>query len=67
MMRRMRVEIDINDLMSVCTELDDVIKQRTAKENKELVPILHRFGAYLDTLFGQVSLRTVLAHHPFEG
>lgn len=37
-----------------------------AKQNKDLVPILHRFGAYLDTLFGQVSLRTVLANHPFE-
>jgi hypothetical protein len=38
-----------------------------AKQNQELVPILHRFGAYLDTLFGQVSLRAVLSNHPFEG
>lgn len=30
------------------------------KENKDLVPILHRFGAYLETLFGQINLRTVL-------
>jgi len=30
------------------------------------VPILHRFGAYLETLFGQVNMRTVLADHPFE-
>ncbi len=36
------------------------------KQNKDLVPILHRFGAYLDTLFGQVNLRAVLADHPFE-
>ena len=36
------------------------------KQNKDLVPILHRFGAYLDTLFGQVTLRSVLAKHPFE-
>jgi hypothetical protein len=36
------------------------------KQNKDLVPILHRFGAYLDTLVGQVSLRAVLANHPFD-
>lgn len=36
------------------------------KENKDLVPILHRFGAYLEALFGQVNLRAVLAEHPFE-
>jgi hypothetical protein len=28
--------------------------------NKDLVPILHRFGAYLETLLRQVNLRTVL-------
>lgn len=33
---------------------------------KDLVPILHRFGAYIETLFGQVNVRTVLAGHPFE-
>lgn len=33
---------------------------------KDLVPILHRFGAYLETLFGQVNMRTVLAKHPFD-
>lgn len=32
---------------------------------KDLVPILHRFGAYLETLFGQVNMRVVLANHPF--
>lgn len=36
------------------------------KQNKDLVPILHRFGAYLETLFGQVNLRLVLEKHPFE-
>lgn len=33
---------------------------------KDLVPILHRFGAYLETLFGQVNMRVVLAKYPFE-
>ena len=36
------------------------------KQNKDLVPILHRFGAYLETLFGQVNLRAVLENQPFE-
>lgn len=35
-------------------------------DKKDLVPILHRFGAYLETLFGQVNMRTLLANHPFE-
>ncbi len=34
-------------------------------DSKDLVPILHRFGAYLETLFGLVNMRTVLASHPF--
>ena len=34
-------------------------------DKKDLVPILHRFGAYLETLFGLVNMRTVLAGHPF--
>lgn len=37
-----------------------------AKEERDLVPNLHRFGAYLDTLFGQVNMRAVLEKHPFE-
>lgn len=37
-----------------------------AGDKKDLTPILHRFGAYLETLFGQVNMRTVLADHPFE-
>lgn len=36
-------------------------------QTKDLVPILHRFGAYLETLFGQVNLRGVFENHPFEG
>ena len=36
-------------------------------DKKDLVPILHRFGAYLETLFGQVNMRAVLAGHPFKG
>lgn len=37
-----------------------------ALDKKDLVPVLHRFGAYLDTLFGQVCMRSVLAEHPFQ-
>ena len=32
----------------------------------ELTPVLHRFGAYLETLHGQVNMRAVLANHPFD-
>lgn len=38
-----------------------------ALDKKDLVPVLHRFGAYLDTLFGQVCMRAVLAENPFHG
>ena len=34
-------------------------------QKKDLVPILHRFGAYLETLFAQVNMRAVLEKHPF--
>ncbi len=36
------------------------------QSKKDLVPILHRFGAYIETLFGQVNMRVVLAAHPFD-
>ncbi len=36
------------------------------KQKTDIVPILHRFGAYLETLFGQVNMRAVLEKHPFE-
>lgn len=32
----------------------------------ELTPVLHRFGTYLETLFGQISMRAVLADYPFD-
>ncbi len=34
-------------------------------DSKDLVPILHRFGAYLETLSSLVNMRTVLGDHPF--
>lgn len=36
------------------------------RNKKDLVPILHRFGAYLETLFGQVNMRIVLANNSFD-
>lgn len=36
------------------------------RQKKDLVPILHRFGAYLETLFAQVNMRAVLEGHPFK-
>lgn len=32
----------------------------------ELAPVLHRFATYLDALFNQISMRAVLADHPFD-
>jgi len=37
-----------------------------ARDKKDLVPILHRFGAYIETLFGQINMRAVLIEHPFD-
>ncbi|HLL71295.1 MAG TPA: hypothetical protein VK363_07680 [Pyrinomonadaceae bacterium] len=31
----------------------------------EVTPVLHRFGTYLEALFGQINMRIVLADHPF--
>ncbi|MFN0140207.1 MAG: hypothetical protein ACKVQW_08995 [Pyrinomonadaceae bacterium] len=36
------------------------------KSNDDLVPLLHRFGAYLETLYGQVSMRAVLAQEKID-
>ncbi len=36
-----------------------------AKGAGEQRTVLHRFSAYLETLFGQVNMRAVLADHPF--
>jgi hypothetical protein len=32
----------------------------------ELAPVLHRFAAFIETLYGQVSMRAVLADAPFD-
>jgi hypothetical protein len=32
----------------------------------ELTPVLHRFGTYLEALFGQINMRTILADHTFD-
>lgn len=36
-----------------------------ARGAAELAPVLHRFGAYLETLFSQINMRAVLADYPF--
>lgn len=36
------------------------------KRNAEIAQVLHRFGAYLETLLGQVNMRNVLANYPFD-
>ena len=46
--------------------VDRFIEEVLITDKKELVPILHRFGAYIETLLGQVNMRAVLANHPFE-
>ncbi len=38
----------------------------STNEKKDLVPVLHRFAAYLETLLGQVNMRAVLAAHTFQ-
>lgn len=38
----------------------------SARDAGELSRTLHRFEAYLETLFGQVNMRAVLADHPFD-
>ncbi len=42
--------------------VEEILKTQS---RKDLTPILHRFGAYLETLFGQVNMRGVLAAHSF--
>ena len=51
------------DMETVERFIEEVL---VTSDKKDLVPILHRFGAYLETLFGQVNMRTVLANYPFE-
>jgi len=50
------------DRESVERFVEEILRTR---ERKDLVPILHRFGAYLETLFSHVNNRTVLRDHPF--
>jgi hypothetical protein len=38
----------------------------TARGESEINPLLHRFGCYLETLFGQIRMRAVLANYPLE-
>jgi hypothetical protein len=50
------------DLETVERFIEEVLNTAT---RSDLVPILHRFSAYLETLLGQVNMRVVLANHPF--
>jgi hypothetical protein len=43
-----------------------VAEVRAARGAVELTPVLHRFGTYLEALFGQINMRTVLADLPFD-
>ena len=43
-----------------------VEETEVARGPAELSAVLHRFEAFLETLFGQVNMRAVLAHRPFE-
>ncbi len=50
-----------------CETVERFVEEVLRTNSKsDLVPILHRFGAYLETLFGQVNMRVLLANHPFE-
>lgn len=43
-----------------------VEEAEAAESPADLAAVLHRFEAFLETLFGQVNMRAVLADHPFE-
>lgn len=51
------------DLETVERFIEEILRTQS---KTDVVPILHRFGAYLETLLGQVNMRTVLADHPFD-
>jgi hypothetical protein len=51
------------DRESVERFIEEILR---TSDRKDLVPILHRFGAYLETLFSHVNNRTVLRDHPFD-
>ena len=42
-----------------------VAEVSAARGAVEVTPVLHRFGTYLEALFGQINMRIVLADHPF--
>ena len=50
------------DIETVQRFIEEVLR---TKDKKDLVPTLHRFGAYLETLLGQVNMRAALVDHPF--
>ena len=43
--------------------VEEIVAARGAVE---LGPVLHRFSAYLETLFGQINMRAVLSAHAFD-
>lgn len=50
-----------------CETIERFVEEILRTSNKkDLVPILHRFGAYVETLLGQVNMRVVLANYPFD-
>ncbi len=50
------------DMETVDRFIEEVL---VTTDKKDMVPLLHRFGAYLETLLGLVNMRVVLASHPF--
>jgi hypothetical protein len=50
------------DMETVDRFIEEVL---VTTDKKDMVPLLHRFGAYLETLLGLVNMRVVLANHPF--
>ena len=43
-----------------------VAEVQAARGAVELTPVLHRFGTYLEALFGQINMRNVLAEQTFD-
>ena len=50
-----------------CEETERFVEEvLRARQLPEITHVLHRFGAYLETLLRQINMRTVLANHPFD-
>lgn len=69
-LRRMLDDFTANQLRSLFFKDIETFERfveevRLARSDNELVPTLHRFSAYIETLLGQVSLRSVLAEDSF--